>query len=31
VYGGEVYREVKSHYDPGHRLTGLYEKAVGRR
>jgi FAD/FMN-containing dehydrogenase len=31
VYGGEVYRKVKSHYDPGHRLTGLYEKAVGRR
>jgi FAD/FMN-containing dehydrogenase len=31
VYGGEVYREVKNRYDPGHRLTGLYEKAVGRR
>jgi FAD/FMN-containing dehydrogenase len=30
VYGGEVYRAVKDTYDPGHRLTGLYEKAVGR-
>jgi FAD/FMN-containing dehydrogenase len=31
VYGGDVYRKVKSQYDPGERLTGLYEKAVGRR
>jgi FAD/FMN-containing dehydrogenase len=31
VYGGEVYAELKDRYDPGHRLTGLYEKAVGRR
>ena len=31
VYGGEVYRVVKDKYDPGKRLTGLYEKAVGRR
>ena len=26
-----VYAELKDRYDPGHRLTGLYEKAVGRR
>ena len=31
MYGGEVYRTTKDAYDPGHRLTGLYEKAVGRR
>ncbi|UQX89649.1 FAD-binding oxidoreductase [Jatrophihabitans telluris] len=31
LYGGEVYRELKDSYDPGHRLTGMYEKAVGRR
>ncbi|HEV2887920.1 MAG TPA: FAD-binding oxidoreductase [Jatrophihabitans sp.] len=31
VYGGAVYAELKDRYDPGHRLTGLYEKAVGRR
>jgi len=31
VYGGDVYAELKDRYDPGHRLTGLYEKAVGRR
>ena len=31
IYGGEVYAELKDRYDPGHRLTGLYEKAVGRR
>ncbi|MDQ2835867.1 MAG: FAD-binding oxidoreductase [Actinomycetota bacterium] len=30
IYGGEVYPELKDTYDPGHRLTGLYEKAVGR-
>ncbi len=31
LYGGEVYRGTKERHDPGHRLTGLYEKAVGRR
>jgi FAD/FMN-containing dehydrogenase len=31
VYGGDVYAVLKDSYDPGHRLTGLYEKAVGRR
>ncbi|MEO6503758.1 MAG: FAD-binding oxidoreductase [Jatrophihabitantaceae bacterium] len=31
VYGGDVYTVLKDRYDPGHRLTGLYEKAVGRR
>ena len=31
TYGGEVYAEMKERYDPGHRLTGMYEKAVGRR
>ncbi|MGI8666814.1 MAG: FAD-binding oxidoreductase [Jatrophihabitans sp.] len=31
IYGGEVYAELKDSYDPGHRLTGLYEKAVGRK
>jgi FAD/FMN-containing dehydrogenase len=31
VYGGDVYAALKDRYDPGHRLTGLYEKAVGRR
>jgi FAD/FMN-containing dehydrogenase len=31
VYGGKVYRVVKATFDPGNRLTGLYEKAVGRR
>jgi FAD/FMN-containing dehydrogenase len=30
IYGGEVYSELKAAYDPDHRLTGLYEKAVGR-
>ena len=29
-YGGEVYRAAKARYDPNHRLTGLYEKVVGR-
>lgn len=29
-YGGEAYRAVKRRYDPHHRLTGLYDKAVGR-
>jgi FAD/FMN-containing dehydrogenase len=31
VYGGATYKTAKDRYDPGHRLTGLYEKAVGRR
>jgi FAD/FMN-containing dehydrogenase len=31
MYGGTEYRLVKKAYDPDHRLTGLYEKAVGRR
>ncbi|MGH3502406.1 MAG: FAD-binding protein, partial [Nocardioidaceae bacterium] len=31
MYGGMVYHAVKDQYDPDHRLTGLYEKAVGRR
>jgi FAD/FMN-containing dehydrogenase len=31
MYGGEAYEQVKKKYDPDHRLTGLYEKAVGRR
>jgi FAD/FMN-containing dehydrogenase len=31
VYGGEVYRRLKAGYDRDQRLTGLYEKAVGRR
>jgi FAD/FMN-containing dehydrogenase len=31
LYGGNAYRSVKDRYDPEHRLTGLYEKAVGRR
>jgi len=31
VYGGKIYDKVKHTYDPGQRLTGLYEKAVGRR
>ncbi|HEX4729483.1 MAG TPA: FAD-binding oxidoreductase [Jatrophihabitans sp.] len=30
IYGGEVYSELKRTYDPDHRLTGMYEKAVGR-
>jgi FAD/FMN-containing dehydrogenase len=30
IYGGQVYAELKGKYDPDHRLTGLYEKAVGR-
>jgi FAD/FMN-containing dehydrogenase len=30
IYGGDTYRDLKDRYDPGHRLTGLYEKAVGR-
>jgi FAD/FMN-containing dehydrogenase len=31
MYGGQTYEQVKKRYDPDHRLTGLYEKAVGRR
>ncbi len=31
MYGGSTYDVVKATYDPGRRLTGLYEKAVGRR
>jgi FAD/FMN-containing dehydrogenase len=31
MYGGEVYSELKGRYDPANRLTGMYEKAVGRR
>jgi FAD/FMN-containing dehydrogenase len=31
IYGGAAYRQMKDTYDPDHRLTGLYEKAVGRR
>jgi FAD/FMN-containing dehydrogenase len=30
LYGGQTYQIVKNRWDPGHRLTGLYEKAVGR-
>ena len=31
IYGGAEYQVLKDKYDPGQRLTGLYEKAVGRR
>jgi FAD/FMN-containing dehydrogenase len=31
IYGGTEYQKSKQAYDPEHRLTGLYEKAVGRR
>jgi len=31
IYGGQQYQQLKQTYDPEHRLTGLYEKAVGRR
>jgi FAD/FMN-containing dehydrogenase len=30
LYGGETYRAAKERYDPGHRLTGLYQKVVQR-
>ncbi|SBT52373.1 FAD-binding oxidoreductase [Micromonospora auratinigra] len=30
LYGGAVWRAVRDRYDPDHRLTGLYEKAVAR-
>lgn len=28
AYGGKAYAAVKDEYDPGHRLTGFYEKVV---
>ncbi len=31
LYGGPAYRSAKDVYDPDQRLTGLYEKAVGRK
>jgi FAD/FMN-containing dehydrogenase len=31
LYGGSSYRVVKDRYDPGNRLTDLYDKAVRRR
>ncbi len=31
MYGGPSYQHAKRAYDPDQRLTGLYEKAVGRR
>jgi FAD/FMN-containing dehydrogenase len=31
VYGGAVYDVAKARYDRDRRLTGMYEKAVGRR
>jgi FAD/FMN-containing dehydrogenase len=31
IYGGTAYRAAKAAYDPEHRLTSLYDKAVGRR
>ncbi|MEU5553890.1 MULTISPECIES: FAD-binding oxidoreductase [unclassified Micromonospora] len=30
LYGGDIWRAVRDRYDPEHRLTGLYEKAVTR-
>ncbi|GIJ79267.1 FAD/FMN-containing dehydrogenase [Micromonospora phaseoli] len=30
LYGGDTWRAVRDRYDPAHRLTGLYEKAVAR-
>ncbi|NGM16093.1 FAD-binding oxidoreductase [Verrucosispora sioxanthis] len=30
LYGGGTWRAVRDRYDPEHRLTGLYEKAVAR-
>ncbi|MEU6020537.1 FAD-binding oxidoreductase [Micromonospora sp. NPDC047134] len=30
LYGGDTWRAVRDRYDPEHRLTGLYEKAVAR-
>jgi FAD/FMN-containing dehydrogenase len=31
MYAGKVYERVKDEFDPDHRLTGLYDKVVGRR
>ncbi len=31
LYGGATYESAKRSYDPGNRLTGMYEKVVGRR
>lgn len=31
MYGGSTYEQVKKRYDPDQRLTGMFEKAVGRR
>jgi FAD/FMN-containing dehydrogenase len=31
LYGGPTYERAKKRYDPDHRLTGMYEKAVRRR
>jgi FAD/FMN-containing dehydrogenase len=28
TYGGKAYHAVKDEYDPGHRLTGFYQKVV---
>jgi len=28
TYGGKAYAAVKDEYDPGHRLTGFYQKVV---
>jgi FAD/FMN-containing dehydrogenase len=30
LYNGEAYGKLKGHYDPGRRLTDLYDKCVGR-
>ncbi|MFR9778153.1 FAD-binding oxidoreductase [Micromonospora sp. MS34] len=30
LYGGDLWRVARDRYDPDHRLTGLYEKAVAR-
>jgi FAD/FMN-containing dehydrogenase len=30
AYGGKEYAVAKDDYDPGHRLTGMYEKVVKR-
>ena len=31
LYGGDVYPELKKHYDPDHRILDLYSKAVQRK
>ena len=28
TYGGKAYHAAKDDYDPGHRLTGFYQKVV---